>query len=137
MKTYNTMFEALIEADKSCHEWESPRSPGVVYNTAELSEITTVYDMTYPLKDMTKQYAAFPDGEICLINFQTRLVTVLFMPHKAEESETTQLQTEMPEAAQQQASEQAAKRKWNFCPNCGAKISENAHFCEECGTKID
>lgn len=86
MKTYNTLFEAMLEAGKSCREWESPRKPGVVVTIEELSEIATINDMNYPLETNAMQYAAFPDGELCLVNFETRVVCLLFSPIKTQES---------------------------------------------------
>ena len=120
MKTYNTLFEAMLEAGKTCREWESPRKPGVVINPEELSEIAAINDMNYPLETNAMQYAAFPDGELCLVNFETRVVCLLFRPVKAQETE-----------------QEPVKARWHFCPNCGAKILEDAHFCEMCGNKID
>ena len=80
MKTFNTLFEAFLEAGKACRQWESPRRPGVVYNAEELSEIATINDMNYPLESNDVQYAVFPDGELCMVNFKTRLVTLLYSP---------------------------------------------------------
>lgn len=80
MKTYNTLFETMLEAANTCRLWESPRQPGVTYNVEELSEVACIHDMNYPLDSPMTQYAAFPDGEMCLINFETGVTALLFRP---------------------------------------------------------
>lgn len=90
MKTYNTLFEAMLEAADACQTWESPREPGVTYNVTELSEIACIHDMNFPLQSDTQQYAAFPDGEICLINFETQLVNLLYRPLQQVQQPTEQ-----------------------------------------------
>lgn len=94
----------MLEAGKTCREWDSPRKPGIVITPEELSEIAAINDMNYPLETNAMQYAAFPNDELCLVNFETRIVTLFFCPVKAQETEPGPV-----------------KKRWHFCPDCGAK----------------
>jgi len=48
--------------------------------------------------------------------------------------QSTTIESKGEKAALQSAAKPAKEK---FCPNCGAKIAENAKFCMECGAKME
>lgn len=137
----------MVEAAEPGRKWESPRRPGVAYSVEELSEIATINDMVYPLDSLTTLYAAFPDGEICLYNVDSQLVTLLYRPIASEQTTLPPLQAPpspvqydelpAPAAVPPAQYDESASEKWNFCTNCGHKVEPDDLFCTNCGMKLN
>lgn len=125
MKLYKTIIEATIEAAQTCSEWKLTNGDAT-YNVEEIEEIAGIYDVASPNVSEATYYCVFPDGEIDVVNTETKIYSPIFIP-------SNQSQPSIPESI---TSESQSDDQIRFCTNCGSPVTPDALFCDNCGARV-
>lgn len=128
MKLYKTIIEATKEASKTCSEWKQT-SGDATYNVNDLDEIAGIHDVTFPNDSEDTFYGVFPDGEIAIINVETKTYSPIFIPATNQSTPTSSL-------ASTTQNTPSADGQIRFCPECGSPLPQDAIFCDQCGMKV-
>lgn len=126
MEAFKTLAEALAVASRAVNVWYNTNN-NTELSLADMNQIAGVQQEVAPLNDDDLYYVTFPDGEICLLDMQTKEIRRLYAVRPIN------LQPMEQEPAIQP---QAAPTPQAFCSNCGSRLEAGAAFCSNCGTQI-
>lgn len=125
MKLYKTIIEATIEAARTCSEWKLTNGDAT-YNVEEIEEIAGIYDVASPNVSEATYYCVFPDGEIDVVNTETKIYSPIFIPSNQSQ----------PSISESITSESPSDDQIRFCTNCGSPVTPDALFCDNCGARV-
>lgn len=131
MEAFKTLADALAVASRVVNTWYNTNN-NTALALADMAQIAKVQREVAPLDDPDLYYVTFPDGEICLLDMQTKEIRRLYAVRPINMQPMGQAPTVQP-AAQPQPSAHAPQ---TFCTNCGTRLEADDSFCSNCGAKI-